>query len=65
MGWLPTPAMLRTNPLRTLPGLDNFYMAGQWSMPGGGVPTVLFSGRHVIQNPAARDAGRFQTEPVS
>lgn len=65
MGWLPTPEMLRTKPLRTLPGLGNFYMAGQWAMPGGGVPTVLFSGRHVIQIIAARDARRFQTEPAS
>ena len=23
-----------------LPGLDSFYMAGQWVMPGGGVPAL-------------------------
>lgn len=48
MGWLPTPRLLMTAVPRTLPGLDDFYMAGQWVMPGGGVPAVLFSGRHAV-----------------
>ena len=34
---------------RTLPGLKDFYMAGQWVEPGGGVPTAAMSGRNVIQ----------------
>lgn len=34
---------------KTLPGLDNFYMAGQWVEPGGGIPMVALSGRNVIQ----------------
>ena len=33
----------------TLPGLDNFYMAGQWVEPGGGVPTAALSGRNVVR----------------
>jgi phytoene dehydrogenase-like protein len=48
-GWLPTPEVIVTPVRRTLPGLANFYMAGQWVTPGGGVPPVLFSGRHVAQ----------------
>jgi phytoene desaturase len=48
-GWLPTPSALMTAVPRTLPGLRGFYMAGQWSMPGGGVPPCLFSGRHAVQ----------------
>ena len=34
---------------RQLPGLDRFYMAGQWVEPGGGVPTAIMSGRHVAE----------------
>jgi len=49
MGWLPTPEVINTRIARTLPGLTNFYMAGQWVMPGGGVPPSLYSGRHVVQ----------------
>jgi phytoene dehydrogenase-like protein len=61
MGWRPTPEALRTFFRKTLPGLDNFYMAGQWVMPGGGVPPCLFSGRHVIQMLCKRDGRRFTT----
>jgi phytoene dehydrogenase-like protein len=48
-GWLITPKTIMTRIDRTLPGLDNFYMAGQWVTPGGGVPPCLYSGRQVIQ----------------
>jgi phytoene dehydrogenase-like protein len=33
---------------KTLPGLKNFFMIGQWVEPGGGVPTAAISGRGVI-----------------
>lgn len=55
MGWLPTPKELMTTIPRTLPGLANFYMAGQWVLPGGGVPPCLYSGRHVVQIVCKRD----------
>lgn len=58
-GWLPTPKNIMAFIPRTLPGLDNFYMAGQWVMPGGGVPPCLYSGRHVIQILCRRDGKRF------
>ena len=61
MGWVPTPKALRTLLPKTLPGLENFYMAGQWIMPGGGVPPVLYSGRHVIQILCKRDGKNFVT----
>jgi phytoene dehydrogenase-like protein len=48
-GWLMTPKTMTQAVERTLPGLDDFYMAGQWVMPGGGVPPVLYSGRHAVQ----------------
>lgn len=59
MGWLPTPELLRRTMPRTLPGLANFYMAGQWALPGGGVPPCLYSGRHVVQLLCHRDKRPF------
>jgi phytoene dehydrogenase-like protein len=37
-GWLPTPGNLTTEMRKSLPGLEGFYMAGQWVAPGGGLP---------------------------
>lgn len=48
-GWLPTAEAMLGHIKKTLPGLDAFYMAGQWVEPGGGVPTALASGRQVVQ----------------
>ena len=59
MGWLPTPKAMRTQVKKTLPGLENFYMAGQWVMPGGGVPPSVYSGRQVIQILCKRDGKKF------
>ena len=56
-GWLPTGQAIMTPVKRTLPGLGGFYMAGQWVIPGGGVPPCLFSGRHAAQL-LCRDRGR-------
>jgi phytoene dehydrogenase-like protein len=60
-GWLFTPEAFRTSVEKTLPGLANFYMAGQWVQPGGGVPTVIMSGREVIQIICHQDKKRFST----
>lgn len=64
MGWSPTPQAIRTPFKKTLPGLANFYMAGQWVMPGGGVPPCFYSGRHVVQMMCKRDGKNFQTSTV-
>ena len=61
MGWLPTPKTMRAQVKKTLPGLSNFYMAGQWVMPGGGVPPSIYSGRQVIQILCRRDGKQFVT----
>ena len=60
-GWLMTPEMLRTRVEKTLPGLENFYMAGQWVEPGGGIPPALHSGRQVVQILCHRDGKEFST----
>ncbi|MHA2364007.1 MAG: phytoene desaturase family protein [Candidatus Hodarchaeales archaeon] len=45
----------------TLPNLSNFYMAGQWTMPMGGVLPTIYSGRHVIQLICKKDGKKFKT----
>jgi phytoene dehydrogenase-like protein len=46
---------------KTLPGLSNFYMAGQWVNPGGGMPAAIMSGRHTIQMICKKDKKQFVT----
>jgi phytoene dehydrogenase-like protein len=44
---------------KTLPGLDGFYMCGQWVEPGGGVSTAAVSGRSVIKMICRKDRKYF------
>ncbi|PIZ14299.1 NAD(P)/FAD-dependent oxidoreductase [Candidatus Desantisbacteria bacterium CG_4_10_14_0_8_um_filter_48_22] len=44
---------------RTLPGLENFYMIGQWVKPGGGLPTGAMHGRQIAQTICKKDGRRF------
>jgi phytoene dehydrogenase-like protein len=63
-GWLLTPRtmlMLIWGMRKTLPGLQNFYMAGQWVEPGGMVPVVAMSGRNAIQLICHADRRAFET----
>ncbi len=48
----------------TLPGLQGFYMIGQWVKPGGGLPPAAQSGREVIQIICHRDRRPFTTSEV-
>jgi phytoene desaturase len=58
-GWLPDAHTIMTALPRTLKGLAGFYMAGQWVVPGGGVPTCLLSGRDAVRIMCARDGRPF------
>jgi len=61
-GWYPSNDLLTAKPLpKTLPGLDRFYMVGQWVEPGGGLPIVAQAGRNVTQMICKRDGKHFQT----
>jgi phytoene dehydrogenase-like protein len=62
-GWLMTPEQTNKPLPKTLPGLRDFYMAGQWVEPGGGIPTVLSSGRQVVQILCRRDRKSFTAVP--
>ena len=61
-GWLLTK---RTIPMmikgmrKTLPGLGNFYLIGQWVEPGGSVPVVAMSGKNIIQQICYEDRKAF------
>ncbi len=59
-GWLPTPKIFGKRMERTLPGLDNFYMVGQWVEIGGGLPTVALSGRNLAQIICKKDGKKFR-----
>lgn len=62
-GWLLTTRTLgmvfRGGMKNTLPGLRNFYMAGQWVSPGGGVPGVAASARNVMRAICKADKKKF------
>ncbi len=60
-GWLPSGKQFSMRMRKTLPGLRNFYMIGQWVSPGGGLPPAVSSGRHVIQILCCEDGKRFVT----
>jgi phytoene dehydrogenase-like protein len=58
-GWLLTPGG-GFKPLRqTLPGLRRFMMVGQWVMPGGGLPSGLWTARSAIQAACKEDKLQF------
>jgi phytoene dehydrogenase-like protein len=44
---------------KTLPGLENFYMIGQWVEPGGGLPTGAITARNVLQLICHKDKKAF------
>jgi phytoene dehydrogenase-like protein len=64
-GWLATPANWLERIQKTLPGLRNFHMAGQWVEIGGGLPSAAFSGRHVVQLLCQQDGKRFKAQRYS
>lgn len=66
-GWQITRANSRyalRNMKRTLPGLDNFYMAGQWQMPGGGLPPAAQLARNVVKAICKRDGKKFTSTEI-
>jgi phytoene dehydrogenase-like protein len=58
-GWLITTRNFGLSMSKTLPGLENFYMCGQWVEPGGGVPSAALSARNLIQVICKNDKKSF------
>jgi phytoene dehydrogenase-like protein len=64
-GWLLTPGM-NFKPIRnTLPGLQRFLMAGQWVMPGGGLPSGLLTARLAVRTLCKEDHIPFLPAPAA
>lgn len=63
-GWMITPKVLMMKMDNTLPGLENFYMAGQWVQPGGGLPGGVMSGRRAITDICKKDKVKFHTTKI-
>ncbi len=64
MGWSFDASAIRVWFPRKLPGLERFYMAGQWSMSMGGFIPAVFSGRHAVQVMCADDKRIFGIDPA-
>jgi phytoene dehydrogenase-like protein len=64
-GWIPTPKLIGNSLKRNVPGINNFFMAGHWIEPGGGIPAAAISGRKVAQIICKKDARKFKTIKVS
>ncbi len=58
-GWMITPKTMMMSIKKELPGLKNFYMAGQWVQPGGGVTTSVKSARDTVYLICSRDKKAF------
>jgi len=63
-GWILSPKIGLKEMKKTLPGLNDFFMVGQWVQPGGGVPTGLLSGRNITQIICKQDGKTFTTRPA-
>lgn len=61
-GWLMTGQTIKMPVPKTLDGLKNFYLAGQWVEPGGGVPTAVASGRRIVKKICYSDKKDFITK---
>jgi phytoene dehydrogenase-like protein len=59
--WLLTPEMGLKAKKKMLPGLKNFYMAGQWVEPCGGLPSAIKSARNTTQLICKKDKKKFIT----
>ena len=65
-GWLPGKNMIAPSPIDLqLPGLKNFYFAGHWTIPGGGLPVAVKSARDMAMMILSSNKKEFQDPPNS
>jgi phytoene dehydrogenase-like protein len=60
-GWLFTKKSMFLRMPVTLPGLSNFYMAGHWVTPGGGLPGAAITARAAVKLMCKKGKKRFVT----
>lgn len=61
-GWNWLPSLIPEFIKKELPGLRNFYLIGQWVVPGGGVSSAFITGRDVTQVICKKDKTKFQAK---
>ena len=59
-GFMPSSKNLMSSLKPTLPGLNGFYMAGQWLSPGGGLPPAGQTGKWAIQLICKKEKQNFK-----
>ena len=65
-GWLPGKNLLALSPVKfTIPGLKNFFYAGHWGQPGGGIPVAINQGRDVTKLICKKFEKDFKTQSFS
>ena len=47
-GWLPVKKLFGTFLPRRMPGLEGFFITGQWISPGGGIPMCIAQARKLV-----------------
>ena len=60
-GWLPSKETMGKSITETLPGLNNFFMVGQWTQPGGGLPPAAMSAKKIVNMICKQDGKEFST----
>jgi phytoene dehydrogenase-like protein len=58
-GFAPASNNITKTLKNTLPDLQNFYLAGQWLQPGGGLPPSVMSGKMAISKICKNDKKEF------
>jgi hypothetical protein len=62
MAWANTPLGRIKFVSGKLPGLTNFFLTGQWTLPPGGLPTAVVTGRWVIQRICHLEKKKFSPD---
>lgn len=62
-GFIPTPKNVIDQLDQRIPGLDHFYLAGQWLFPGGGIPPSVQSWKWAIQLICRDEKRKFVSKP--
>ena len=58
-GFMPSKNNMMKSLKMQLPGLQNFYMAGQWLSPGGGLPPSAQTGKWAVQLICKKEKQQF------
>ncbi len=63
-GFMPSKENMMKSLKMKLPGLQNFYMAGQWLFPGGGIPPSAQTGKWAVQLICKKEKQTFVSDKV-